>query len=84
MTLAELARGDEACVASIEGGFGIRRHLEALGLHAGDAVRIIQAGALRGPVLIETGGRRLAIGRGVASRVHVQRAPTAKPGRDAP
>jgi ferrous iron transport protein A len=72
MTLDQLARGDEARIASIDGGLGMRRHLEALGVYPGDAVKVIQVSALRGPVLVETGGRKLAIGRGVASRVLVR------------
>jgi len=72
MTLDQVARGDEARIASIDGGLGMRRHLEALGIYPGDLLRVVQVGALHGPVLVETGGRRLAIGRGVASRVLVQ------------
>jgi ferrous iron transport protein A len=73
MTLDQLARGDEARIRlHPDGGFGLRRHLEALGLYPGDAVRVVQVSALRGPVLVEASGRRLAIGRGVASRVFVQ------------
>jgi ferrous iron transport protein A len=72
MTLDQLECGEEAWIASIDGGFGIRRHLEALGLYPGDRVKMIQAGAFRGPVLVEARGARLAIGRGVARRVLVQ------------
>jgi len=71
MTLDQLGCGEEARIASIDGGLGIRRHLEALGLYPGDRIKLVQVSAFRGPVLVETGGRRLAIGRGVASRVLV-------------
>ena len=71
MTLDQLACGDAAQIASIDGGLGIRRRLEALGIYPGDRVKMIQVSAFRGPVLVETGVRRLAIGRGVARRVLV-------------
>ena len=66
MTLDQLACGDAAQIASIDGGLGIRRRLEALGIYPGDRVKMIQVSAFRGPVLVEAGGRRLAIGRGVS------------------
>jgi ferrous iron transport protein A len=71
MTLDQLGSGEEARIASIDGGLGVRRHLEALGLYPGDRVKMIQAGAFHGPVLVEARGTRLAIGRGVARQVVV-------------
>lgn len=58
-------------VVFIEGGQGVRSHLNTLGIHIGDWVRVVERAPFRGPVLIQVNGTRLALGRGVASRVRV-------------
>lgn len=58
-------------VVFIEGGHGVRSHLNTLGIHVGDWVKVVERAPFRGPVLIQVNGTRLALGRGVASRVRV-------------
>ncbi len=64
-------------VVFIEGGQGVRSHLNTLGIHIGDWVRVVERAPFRGPVLIQVNGTRLALGRGVASRVRVEDVETA-------
>ncbi len=71
MTLDELKSGQKARITSISDGLGASRHLEALGMHPGDCVRMIRAAAFRGPVFLEASGVKLAIGRGMARKVVV-------------
>ncbi len=59
-------------VVEIDGGQRVRSHLNTLGLHVGDEVVVVDRAPFRGPVLIEIHGTRLALGRGVASRVRVE------------
>jgi ferrous iron transport protein A len=59
-------------VVFIEGGQGVRSHLNTLGVHIGDWIRVVERAPFRGPVLIQVNGTRLALGRGVASRVKVE------------
>ena len=70
-------------VVFIEGGQGVRSHLNTLGIHIGDWVRVVERAPFRGPVLIQVNGTRLALGRGVASRVKVDDADTSVPGNGA-
>lgn len=70
-TLDKVETGRQARVAVIDGGHGVRSHLNTLGIHVGDLVRVVERAPFRGPVLVEIHGSRMAIGRGVAGKVRV-------------
>jgi len=72
MTLAQLGAGRSARVLGVEGGWGLRRNLEQLGIHPGDIVAVARTGAFHGPILVEVHGSRVALGRGVAGRIYVE------------
>lgn len=57
---------------SIDGGHRVRSHLNTLGIHVGDWLTVVERAPFRGPVLVEINGTRLALGRGVASKVQVE------------
>jgi len=62
-------------VVSFEGGRGLVRRLEAMGLRRGAAVKMVACQPIGGPVVIEVAGTRLALGRGVATRIIVSVCP---------
>ena len=72
MTLSQLALGEFARVTRIEGGHGVQRNLNQLGIHVGDVMSIARRGAFRGPSLVLVHGMQVALGRGVATHVHVE------------
>ena len=53
-------------------GHRVRAHLNTLGIHVGDWLTVVERAPFRGPVLVEINGTRLALGRGVASKVQVE------------
>jgi len=59
-------------VTAIDGGRGVRSHLNTLGIHIGDWVKVVERAPFRGPVLVEVNGSRVAIGRGIAAKVMVE------------
>lgn len=59
-------------VIVIDGGHRVRAHLNTLGIHVGDWLTVVERAPFRGPVLVEVNGTRLALGRGVASKVQVE------------
>ncbi len=71
-TLVEVDLGRSATVAEIDGGMRVRSHLNTLGIHVGDAIRVVERAPFRGPVLVEVHGTRVALGRGVAKKVRVE------------
>jgi ferrous iron transport protein A len=61
----------KARVIMIDGGHRVRAHLNTLGIHIGDWLTVVERAPFRGPVLVEVNGTRLALGRGVASKIRV-------------
>jgi ferrous iron transport protein A len=72
MTLDTIHTRHHARVILIEGGHGVRSHLNTLGIHIGDWLTVVERAPFRGPVLVEVNGTRVAIGRGIASKVMVE------------
>ncbi|MBE0635031.1 ferrous iron transport protein A [Candidatus Bipolaricaulota bacterium] len=72
MTLSMLPLGTHARVTHIEGGHGIQRNLNQLGIHVGDVVSLARRGAFRGPFLILAHGMQVALGRGIAAHMEVE------------
>ncbi|HHJ00741.1 ferrous iron transport protein A [Candidatus Aerophobetes bacterium] len=75
MTLADLPVGMRAQVVGLMGGFGMQRHLISLGIVPGKIVRKIASQPMGGPIMVEVGGVRIALGRGIARRVIVRGMP---------
>lgn len=71
-TLVDVDLDREATVADIDGGMRVRTHLNTLGIHVGDTIRVVERAPFRGPVLVEIHGTRVALGRGVAKKVKVE------------
>ena len=71
MTLDTVGIQREARVIMIDGGQKARSYLNTLGIHIGDWLTVVQRAPFRGPVLIEIHGTRVALGRGVASKIQV-------------
>ncbi|NOY77460.1 MAG: ferrous iron transport protein A [Calditrichaeota bacterium] len=72
VSLDAVEPGSVGRVRDIVGGMGIRLRLEQMGIHPGDVIRIKRKGVLRGPILIESNGTEVALGRGIASRILVE------------
>lgn len=70
--LDQVKENKKGRVVDIQGGWGIRRRLEQMGIHPGDIIMVLQYGALGGPLLIEVHGFQVALGRGIASRIFVE------------
>jgi ferrous iron transport protein A len=62
--------GQRGRIFSLEGGSGFRTRLISMGLAEGTEVRVIRSSGA-GPILVESGGARLALGRGMADRIIV-------------
>ena len=43
-----------------------------VGLYPGDRMRVLRLAPLGGPLLVDVGGREMALGRGVARRILVE------------
>ena len=71
--LTELKKGDRAKVQFIRGGRGVVESLHKIGLTKGAEVEVVNMAPFSGPIEICARGCRMAIGRGVASKIFVQK-----------
>lgn len=72
MQLLQVQTGKLVRVKHFTGGDNLEHKLRQLGLLPGDYARVIRFAPLGGPILIEVGGRSIALGRGIASKVEVE------------
>ena len=70
--LTELRAGEHGKVTAFQGGFGLARRLEAMGLRIGTKVTKISDQFMRGPVTIKAGHTGLALGFGMAGKITVE------------
>lgn len=73
LLLGELPTGAHAVVRALRGGKGFSSRLSAMGVTPGADVTVVQNFG-RGPMLIEVRDTRVALGRGEASKIEVERA----------
>ncbi|MCX7846855.1 MAG: metal-dependent transcriptional regulator [bacterium] len=68
--LTLLGKGQEGKLVRVAGGENVEIRLAVLGLRRGAKVRVLQNSG-RGPVMVGVGNARVAIGRDLATRVHI-------------
>jgi len=72
ISLTKLKSKKSAIVKSIEGGEGIQRRLEALGIRKGKKITKISSHFWKGPVTVLAGKTKIAIGYGMAHKIRVR------------
>ena len=72
LSLAEMAPGQKGIVAGIEGGFGLARKLDAMGIRTGKEIVKVSAQWMRGPVVLRQGNTEVAVGFGMAHHILVK------------
>lgn len=72
--LTNLMSNEIGTVTGFQGGHGIHRNLEGLGIRLGSKIKIVSHQFMRGPVIISCGNTQVAIGFGMAKRIMVERA----------
>jgi len=63
--------GQSGVIALIQGGQGMIKRLDALGIRQGKRITKIGSIIMQGPVTIQVGNARVAIGFGMAKRIMV-------------
>ena len=72
LTLDHIKAGQEVKVLEIVAGSSATRQLAQLGIRAGTALIVRRSAPMGGPILVDSGGIMVAIGRGMARKVSVQ------------
>jgi len=72
LTLVKLKEGENAEITNICAGWMATKRLADLGLTPKTKIKVLRKTAIQGPIEIEVRGTRLALGRGLASKVLVK------------
>jgi len=72
VSLAQMQPGQKGKIIEINGGYGLARKLDALGIRLGKEITKISAQWMRGPVLLRQDNTQAALGFGMASKVLVE------------
>jgi ferrous iron transport protein A len=79
-SLSAVRSGESVHVRAIEGGLHVLSRLAALGFTPGARVTVIQNRG-RGPLIVALRGTRVALGRGEAAKIQVERLAGGSDGR---
>ena len=71
--LSEMKTGDEGEITNFFGGAKCRKKLNSLGLRKGKDIKVISNMAFNGPITVDVGYTRIAVGRGMANKVLVKK-----------
>ena len=69
--LSNLNYGTQAKITQINGGCELIHRLTEMGLTIGTTIKVV-SDAIGGPIVIEVRDSRLALGRGVATKIYVE------------
>lgn len=69
--LTDLVFGEVGVVVQVTGGYELKQKLALRGIKEGNWVRIISSS--RSPIVVETDGGQVALGRGIAQKVIVSK-----------
>jgi ferrous iron transport protein A len=72
LPLAEINAGERAVVRQLQAGRAVENRLASLGITPGAPVEMVQNYG-RGPLIVRVRGASLALGRGEASKILVER-----------
>ena len=72
MKLLDAPKNESVHIINYTGGKGIESKLRQLGICPGRAVRVLRYAPLGGPIMVDIGGRSVAIGRGIAAKIQVE------------
>ncbi len=72
ISVVEMNNGDIGTVVGFEGGFGMIRKLENMGIRIGSRIKKVSGRLGSGPVVILQGSTQVGIGFGMAKRIMVR------------
>ncbi len=70
--LTQMKAGQSGIVTEIQGGYGLIRRIQSLGIREGKRITKVSSHFWRGPQTIKVDNLRIAIGFGMAKRIIVE------------
>ncbi len=72
ISINKLPEGKKGIIMTINGGAGLVKKLDALGIRTGKEIIKVNSQWMKGPVIIRSGNTELAIGYGMANKIMVE------------
>lgn len=72
VSIVEMKQGETGTVVAIEGGMGMARRVQNMGIRAGKAIKKVDSHFWRGPQTVMVDKFQVAIGYGMALRIFVE------------
>jgi len=72
VNLTSLRDGERGRVVDIQGGLGLLRRLESLGIRPGVELMKVGSQLMRGPTIVKIGNSQVAIGFGMARKIIIE------------
>jgi ferrous iron transport protein A len=72
LSLVELKENEVGKIVEILGGCRLHQKLDALGIRVGVELKKISSVAAKGPVIVEVGNTKVALGYGMARKIIVE------------
>ena len=70
--MTQLEEGETGVVVSLQGGYGLVRRLESLGIRMGKKVTKVSSQLMRGPITVRIDNSQVALGFGMAKKIIVE------------
>jgi ferrous iron transport protein A len=70
--LTQLKEGERGKIVDIQGGFGLIKRLDALGIKVGEEITKISSQLMKGPIVLQVKNTQVAIGYGMAKKIIVE------------
>lgn len=71
-SLVNMKPGQSGEIVGLQGGRGLMRNLEGMGIMTGCIIRVISMQIMRGPLIIAKGNTQVALGFGMAQKIMVK------------
>ena len=72
ISINKLPEGKKGIIMAINGGVGLIKKLDALGIRTGKEITKVNSQWMKGPVIIRSGNTEIAIGYGMANKIMVE------------
>lgn len=73
ISLLQIKANEKVKILEIAGGSNLEKRLMSMGVYKGKEIAKLSHIGLRGPVVIKVGRGILALGHGVAAKIHVEK-----------
>jgi ferrous iron transport protein A len=71
-SLNEITIGKKGVIAAINGGLGLNRKIDMIGIRVGMEIKVVSRQWMKGPVIIRVGNTEVAIGYRMANKILVK------------